>query len=102
MRKTQTLGLAGPGAAAGDNAEPEESVVVVYSLSRFSLFVTPGTIARQAPLSVGFPRQEYCSRLPFPSPGHLPDPGIETMSPVSPELLVDSLLLNHQRNHLLI
>ena len=38
------------------------------------------TIARQASLSMGFPRQEYWSGLPFPSPGDLPDPGIEPMS----------------------
>ena len=46
-------------------------------------FVTPWTIACQAPLSTGFPRQEYWSGLPFPSPGELPDAGIE---PASPEL----------------
>ena len=40
---------------------------------------------------MGFPRQEYWSGLPFPSPGDLPDPGIEPMSPVSPALQVDSL-----------
>ena len=38
-------------------------------------------IACQAPLSMGFPRQEYCSGLPFPSPGDLPDPGFEPASP---------------------
>ena len=43
-------------------------------------------IARQAPLSMGFPRQEYWSRLPFPSPGDLPDPRIEPASLVSPAL----------------
>ena len=36
-------------------------------------FVTPWTVAHQAPLSMGFPRQEYWSGLPFPSPGDLPD-----------------------------
>ena len=41
----------------------------------------PWTVAHQAPLSVGFPRQECWSRLPFPSPGDLPDPGIEPVSP---------------------
>ena len=46
-------------------------------------FLTPWTIARQAPLSMGFPRQEYWSGLPFPSPGDLPDAGI---GPVSPAL----------------
>ena len=44
-------------------------------------FVTPWTVAHQAPLSVGFPRQEHWSGLPFPSLGDLPDPGIEPTSP---------------------
>ena len=43
--------------------------------------VTPWTVTHQAPLSMGFPRQEYWSGLPFPSPGDLPDPGIELWSP---------------------
>ena len=47
-----------------------------------SNFVTPWTIACQPPLSVEFSRQEYWSRLPFPTPGGLPDPGIEHVSPV--------------------
>ena len=42
---------------------------------------TPWSVARQAPLSMGFSRQEYWSGLPFPSPGDLPDPGIEPRSP---------------------
>ena len=46
-----------------------------------------------APLSMGFPRQKYCSGLPFPSPGALPDPGIKTGSPA---LQADSLPLSHQ------
>ena len=50
--------------------------------------MTPWAVARQAPLSMGFLRQEYCSGLPFPSPGDLPDPGIELGSPALP---VDSL-----------
>ena len=44
------------------------------------------TVAHQAPLSMGFPRQEYWSELPFPSPGDLPDPGIELTSLISPAL----------------
>ena len=43
--------------------------------------MTPWTVARQAPLSMGFPRQEFWSELPFPSPGDLPDPAIEPASP---------------------
>ena len=50
-------------------------------LSRVQLFVTPWTVAHQAPTSMGFSRQEYWSGLPFPSPGDLPDPGIEPRSP---------------------
>ena len=59
------------------------------------LFVTPWTVACQAPLSMGFPRKEYWSGLPFPSPGDLPDPGIKPVSPAPPACQVDSLLLNH-------
>ena len=49
---------------------------------------TPWTVARQAPLSMGFSRQDYSSGLPFPSPGELPDPGIK---PGSPALQADDL-----------
>ena len=48
-------------------------------------FVTPCTVAHQAPPSMGFSRQEYWSGLPFPSPGDLPDPGIEPRSPALQE-----------------
>ena len=51
-------------------------------LSCVLLFVTPWTVARQAPLLMGFSRQEYWSGLPFPSPGDLPNPGIKPVSPV--------------------
>ena len=51
------------------------------TLSLVQLFVTLWTVARQAALSMGFPRQEYWSGLPFPSPGDLPDLGIEPRSP---------------------
>ena len=60
--------------------------VCTRALSHVRLFVTLWTIAHQAPLSMGFPRQEYWSRLPFPSPGDLPDPGIKPVSPVSATL----------------
>ena len=58
------------------------------SLSRIWLFATPWTVARQAPLPMGFSRQEYWSGLPFPSPGDLPDPGIK---PRSSALQADAL-----------
>ena len=57
-------------------------------LSRVRLFATLWTVACQAHLSMGFSRQEYWSGLPFPSPGDLPDPGIE---PWSPALEADAL-----------
>ena len=53
--------------------------------------MTPWTVAQQAPLSMEFSRQEYWSRLPFPSPEDLPDPGIE---PGSPKLQADSFFFN--------
>ena len=49
-------------------------------------FTTPWTVACQASLFMGFSRQEYWSGLPFPPPGHFPNPGIELMSPASPAL----------------
>ena len=55
-------------------------VTVVQSLSHVQLLATPCTVAHQAALSMGFPRQEYWSGLPFPSPGALPNPGIEPAS----------------------
>ena len=68
-------------------------LVVVYLLSRVWLFVTTCTVAIQAPLSMGIPRQEYWIGLPFPSPGDLPDPGMEPASSASP---ADSLPLSHR------
>ena len=62
---------------------PGGGVVAVVSDS-----VIPWTVARQAPLSMGFSRQEYWSGLPFPSPGDLPKPGVESGSPA---LQADSL-----------
>ena len=61
-------------------------VCLVQSLSRVRLFVVPWTVAHQASLSMGFPRQEYWNGLPFPSAGDLPDPGIEPASLTSPAL----------------
>ena len=53
------------------------------------------TVACQAPLSMGFPRQEYWSGLPFPPPGDLPNPGIKPESPVSSASQADSVPLSH-------
>ena len=64
--------------------------VKVRSLSRVYLFVTPWTVAYEAPLSMGFSRQAYWNGLPFPSPGDLPNPGIE---PGSPALQADAFTI---------
>ena len=58
------------------------------SLQSFQLFATPWTIALQAPLSMGFSRQEYWSGLPSPPPGDLPHPEMEPASLMSPALAV--------------
>ena len=86
--------------------------ICVCVLSPFLLFVTPWAIACQVPLYLGFPRQEYWHVLPFPPPGHLPDPGIEPTSPalagrffttVSPgKLWIINLVNEPFNNHLLI
>ena len=83
--------LAGPGLICGMMGLDLHCCLVTKSC----LFVTPWTVARQAPLSTGFPRQEYWSGLPLPSPGDLPDPGIKLRSPA---LQVDFLLLSHWGN----
>ena len=61
---------------------------MLESESEVQLFVSPWTVAYQAPPSMGFSRQEYWSGLPFPSPGDLPNPGIK---PGSPALQADAL-----------
>ena len=67
---------------------PQFFPVCLKSLSRVRLFATPWTVAYQVPPFMGFSRQEYWSGLPFPSPGDLPNPGIELRSPT---LQVNSL-----------
>ena len=66
------------------------------------LFAKPWTIACQAPLSIEFSRHEYWSGLPFLSPGDLPNPGIEPVSPASPALHADSLPLSHREAFVLV
>ena len=67
----------------------------VKLLSRVGLFATTWTVAYEAFPSMGFSRQEYWSGLPFPSPGDLPDPGIE---PGSPALEADALTFEPKFN----
>ena len=66
--------------------------VPAQSLSDVQLFATPWIVALQTPFSMEFSRQGYCSGLPFPPPGDLPDLANE---PMSPALQADSLPLNH-------
>ena len=54
-------------------------------------FATPWTIAHQAPVSMGFPRKDYWSGLPFPSPVDFPEPGIETTSPALQDSFITEL-----------
>ena len=58
----------------------------ICMVSCVRVFVTPWTVAHQAPLSTDFSRQDYWSQLPLPPPGDFPDPGIEPESPMSPAL----------------
>ena len=74
----------------------KDACVHAKSFRRVHIFVPLWTVACQAPLSMGFSRQEYWSGLPCPPPGDLPDPGIEHISPAPTVLQVDSLLLSHQ------
>ena len=67
-------------------------VVAVYLLSHVRFFATPWTVAHQISLSMGFPRQEYCSGLPFPFPADFSEPGIK---PAYPAWQADSLPLSH-------
>ena len=70
-------------------------VHVCVLISRVQLFETPWTVAQQAPMSMGFPKQEYWSGLPFTSPVDLPDPRIKPSFPVS---WADSLMSETPRN----
>ena len=62
---------------------PWTAVTVAELLNRGRLFAAPWIVVHQAPLSIGFPKQEYWSGLPFPSPGDLPDAGIEPSAPAT-------------------
>ena len=88
--RTQSADVTPGREVGGSNAEWKLGVQV---LSRVRLFRTPSTVAHQAPLSTGFSRQEHWNGEPFPSLGHLPDPGVELGSPA---LQGDSLPLSHR------
>ena len=76
--------MAGGVMSSGESPQIPGHHLCARKLSPVRLFGTLWTAAHQVPLSMGFPRQEYWSGLPFPSPGDLPDPGIEPVSPASP------------------
>ena len=80
--------LAGSSLPLAPTGKPTHCYKLSHLLSCVQLFVTPWTVSHQAPLSMGFSRQEYWSGLPFPSPGDLPGPGIK---PRSPALQADAL-----------
>ena len=84
------LTLGETGSCSGGWGHAQEKVKL---LSFVRLFAAPWTVAHQAPPPMEFSRQEYWSGLPFPSPGDLPDPGIE---PWSPSLQADTYHLSHQ------
>ena len=74
------------------------SVYIIYSSSNscaYSNLCNPTDYSCQAPLSMGFSRQKYWSGLPFPTPGDLPNTGFKPLSPESPALQADSLLLSY-------
>ena len=68
--------------------------VCAQLLSHVAVFVTPQTVAHQAPLSMGLSWQEYWNGLPLPPPEDLPDPGIKSTSSAAPALQADSLPLS--------
>ena len=69
---------------------------VLSNFSHVCFSEIPWAVAHQAPLSMGFSRQEYWSGLPFLLPADLPNSGMEPRSPVFPALKVNSLPLSHQ------
>ena len=79
-------------------SRPNTSYWVLSFFSRVQLFATLWSVAYQAPLSMGFSRQQYWSGLPCPSPGNLPNAGIKPVSPAAPALQADSFPLSHQGN----
>ena len=76
-----------------DNSSPVAAAAAAKSLQSCLTLMIPWTVAHQVPLSMGFSRQEYWNGMPFPSPGDLPDPGIE---PGSSSLQTDFSPLSHQ------
>jgi len=70
--------------------------VIESNIPHYQVVSDSLAVAHQAPLSMGFPRQEFWSEFLFPPQGDLPDPGIE---PASPTLQVDSLLLNTGKSY---
>ena len=78
-----------------DNRIVVSSVCMCSVVQWYSTLCNPMDVACQVPLSMGFPRHEYWSGLPFPPPGDRLDPWIKPVSPKSPALQVDFLTLSH-------
>ena len=97
METSNNLGLSPPESQLLNIYQCEKSESVNH-FSHVRLFVTPRTVACQAPLSKGFSRQIYWNGLPFLPPEYLADPGIEPLSPVFHALQVDSLPAELLRN----
>ena len=85
-----------PALAGGFVTTRPQGSVCMCVLSRVHLFASPRAIACQAPLFMKFSKQGYLSVLSFPSLGYLPDPGIETISPVSPTVTGRFFTAEHQ------
>ena len=86
LKDTQRLSMTGQGKIISSEAQANQTkgTCVLSHFSPVRLFVTLWTVPHQAPLSMGFSRQEYWSGLPGPPPGGLPDPRAESTSPMAP------------------
>ena len=87
--------LKAPELRPGPSFKPAIPALLCLPTQSCPTLCDPWAVAHQAPLSMGFPRQEYRSGLPFPPPEDLPDPGTEPESPASPAWQADSLPLSH-------
>ena len=107
--QTQVSHIAGRFFTSWATREAQRLSIIIMVIFKYQLlyacvlghvlfFGTLWTIAHQASLSIGFSRQEYWNVLPCPSPGDLPDPGIQPASPAAPASQADSLPLSHQGN----
>ena len=95
VAKTLLPTQGGPGSLPRSHTPQLKILPCMLSPSVMSLFATTWSVACQAPLSMGFSRREYWSGLPFPPPGELPNPGVESVFPMSPAIGMQAL--HHSR-----